>query len=314
MANSEAISGVNSYVLYGEETTYNTAVAVTKHLGLVTSFKSSIANNLVENRGFVGSTTGGRDIVSYSPGKLDISGSIDFNVQNWAFMEYVLGAVSGGDPYTYTGANIPPSITIAHNTDNPGAASTDLEETYSGTVIESATIKTSVGEPVTCSLEFKSSKVVIDTTLSSAVALSSEDVYNFTGGSIALPSGSPLSNIIDSVDVSIKNNQEILYGVGSRLGVNALPKERNYSIKISLKYLDNDLITAALGATTPTATGTPTEYATLVLTFASGDRSMTMTFSGVPISDFAKAAELNEVIGEDITLTAKTLSAVEDNT
>ena len=314
MANSESIGGVHSYVLYGAETVYNTPVAVNTHIGLLNSFKSNIANNLAENRGFVGTTSGGRDVVKFTAGKLDLSGSFDFKITNWAFMEYVLGTVAGSDPYTYTGANIPPSITIAHNIDNPGSSATDLEETHSGTVIESVSIKSAVGEVTSCSVEFKSALAVVDTTLSSQVALDDEDVYNFSGGSIELPSGTDLPNIIDSIDVSIKNNQEILFGVGSRLGVNALPKERNYNIKVSLKYLDNDLITAALGATTPTSDGTPTEYATLVLNFVSGTRSMTMTFSGVPITDFAMTADLNEVIGEDISLTAKTLSAVEDNT
>ena len=314
MANSEAIGGVHSYLLYGAETVYNTAVATTTHLGLLTSFKSSIVNNLTENRGFVGTTTGGRDVVKFTSGKLDLSFTTDMKITNWAFMEYVLGTVAGSDPYTYTGANIPGSLTVAHNVDNPGTTATDLEESYSGSAVDSCSIKSSVGEPVSASMEFKAAKVIVDTTLSSAVALDDEAVYNFAGGSIELPSGSALSNIIDSVDVTIKNNQEILYGVGSRLGQNALPKERNYNLKITLKYLDNDLVTAALGATTPTATGGPTEYATLVLNFVSGDRSMVMTFSGVQMTDFARSVELNNPIGEDISLTAKTLSAVEDNT
>jgi len=314
MAQTEAIGGVHTYILYGEESTYNTAVTTDTHLGLVTSFKSTINNNLTENRGFVGTSTGGRDVVKFTSGALNISGSVDFKITNWAFMEYVLGSVSGSDPYTYTGAEVPPSITLSHNIDNPGSSATDQEEIHSGVVVESISIKTSVGEPVTATLDFKSAKVVVDTTLSTAVGLPDEDVYNFSGGAIELPSGSALDNIIDSIDVSITNNQEILYGVGSRLGQNALPKARVYSIKVTLKYIDNDLITAALGATTPTATGGPTEYATLVLTFSSGTRSMTMTFSGVPISDFAKTADLNEVVGEDITLSAKTLSAVENNT
>jgi hypothetical protein len=311
MANAEAVSGVHSYLLYGKESTYNTAVAVTTHLGLVSSFRHNINNNMQEQRAFVGTTTGGRDIVKFTYGKLELGGSVEFKVINWTFMEYVLGSVSGGGPYTYVGAAIPPSMTMAHNIDNPGSAATDREETFSGVVVNSASIRTSVGEPVTASLDWNAGLVVIDTTASSAVALPTSDIYNFSGGSIQLPSGSTLSNIIDSVEVSIANNWDMLYGLGTRLVKAARPKERSYKIKISLKYLDNTLITAALGATTPTATGGPTENATLILTFASATRSMVMTFSGVPMSDFAEIAELNSVIGEDISITAKTLSAVE---
>jgi hypothetical protein len=314
MANAEAIGGVHSYILYGEESTYNTAVAVDTHFGLVTNFKPNINNNLKGNRGFVGTSSGGRNVVKFTAGQLDISGTLDFTVTRWHFMEYVLGEVSGSGPYTYDEADVPPSLTVATNIDNPGSGADDQEATYSGFVFDSVSIKSSVGEPVTVSANWKAGKVALDTTLSSAVALPDEDVFNFTGGSIELPSGSAISNIIDSVDITITNNWNMLYGVGSRLTQNALPAARDYSVKVSLKYLDNDLYTAALGAATPTATGSPTEYATLVLTFASGTKSITMTFSEVPMSDFAQMQELNSVIGEDITLTPKSLSCEDDRT
>lgn len=312
MANSESVAGVHSYLLYGKETTYNSAVATTAHLGLVQSFRSNINSNLQENRGFVGTTSGGRDVVKFTPGKLELGFSVEFKVTRWNFLEFVLGTVTGSGPYTYTGANLPPSMTVAHNIDNAGSAATDLEETFSGCVIESATIRCSVGEPVTATLDFKSGLVVVDTSLSSAVALPDEEVYNFVGGSIEIPASSTLSNIIDSVEITITNNYDVLYGLGSRLVQNAVPQERKYQIKVSLKYLDNTLVTAALGATTPTDTGTATENATIDLNFVQGNRSMVMTFTGVPMNDFARIANLNQVIGEDFTLFAKSLSAEED--
>jgi hypothetical protein len=314
MANSEALAGVHSWVLYGAESTFNTAVAVTTHFGLKTNFKGTINNNLVAQRGFVGTSTGGRSAYSFTPGKLEIGWTSEFKATRWHFMQYVLGSVSGAGPYTYAEAAVPGSLTIAENIDNPGSAATDMEATYSGCVIDTCTIKCAVGEEVKVTLEGKAAKVVIDTTITSAVALPSEDVFTFTGGSIELPSGAALGNIIDSVEITIKNNWEMMYGLGSRLAVNALPHERDYTIKLMLKYKDNTLITAALGATTPTAAGGPTEYATLIMTFASGTRSLTMTFSGVPMSDFAQVAELNSPIGHDITLVAETLSCSDDRT
>jgi len=305
--NSEAIGGVHSYLLYGKETTFGTAVATNLHLGLLTSFRSSIANNLEEHRGFRGTTTGGREIVKYTSGKLDLKFNVDMKVTNWKFLEFVMGTVAGSsNPYTYTLAAIPPSLTVASNIDNPGPTTpADLEETFSGSVVNSCSIKSSVGQPVTSSLEFLSALCVVDTTLSAAVALPDEGVYNFTGGSIELPSGTALTN------VTISNNFELLYGVGSRLARKGLPKQVDYKIKITLKYLDNALVTAALGATTPVAAGGPTEYATLKLTFADASRNAVFTFSKVPMTDFARAIEINTPIGEDISLTAATLSVAE---
>ena len=314
MANSEAISGVQSYLLYGKETTYNTAVSRTLHVGLVTNFKHNINSNMQTNRGLVGTTTGGRKAYSFTAGTLAIESSLDFKATRWDFLEYVLGTASGTGTITYTEANIPPSMTISTNIDNPGSASTDQEVTLSGTVWDSVTIKTSVGEPVMVSASLKSALAVIDTTLSSAVALPSEAVFNFSGASIQLPNASDLTNIVDSLEITIRNNYTMLYGVGSRLARNALPAELDYEIKISLKYLDNALFTAALGATTPTAAGTPTEYADLECTFADGTRSAVFLFGGVPLSDFAQVHELNSAVSEDITLKAKTLTVTYDST
>lgn len=311
MANTEKIAGVDSWLLYGAETTYGTPVAVTTHLGLVQSAKPRIGNNLVENRSFVGTSTGGRAVASFSPGKLDVAMDVDFKVTRWAFLEYVLGAVSGTDPYTYTAADSFKSLTIATNIEND---TTDQEVTYNGCVFDQVVIKASVGEPVMCTATILGRQPIIDTTVTAKVALPEVEVYNFTGASIEIPGGASLTNIIDSVEITIKNNALMLYGLGSRLAQKALPQELSYQIKVTLKYLDNALYTAALGATTPTATGGPTENATVDVNFVLGGKSAVFTFSGVPMSDFATNFELNKPIDEDFTLTAKTLSVVEDRT
>lgn len=314
MPNSEAVSGVHSYLLYGKETTYASAVSRNLHLGLVTSVKPTINSQMQPNRGLSGTTTGGREVFSFTPGTLDVGLTVDWKVTRWHFLEYAMGTATGSAPIVYTRANLPPSMTLATNIDNPGSSSTDQEVTYAGCVWDSVSIKATVGEPVTASASIKASTPVIDTTLSSAVALPSENVFNFSGVTIQLPNGSDLANIVESVEINIKNNYSMLYGVGSRLARNALPSDLDYEIKFSLKYLDNALFTAALGATTPTATGSPTEYATLEITFddAAGGRSAVFLFSGVPLSEFAQMHDLNKAIGEDLTFTAKSLTVTFD--
>jgi hypothetical protein len=313
LANSEAISGQNTYLLYGEESAYNTAVAVNTHLGLVKNFKPNINNNIYEARGFTGTTTGGRNVVKFVPGKLELGFTADFDVTRWHFLKYVLGAEGGVGPYTYTEANIPASLTVAHNIDNPGGSAIDREETYSGVVFDTVTIRGSVGQPVSVSADCKAAKVVIDTTVSSAVALPDEDCFSFEGAAIAI--GSIIaSNIINSFEITVKNAWKIMYGLGSRLAVRALPKERSYTLKVNVNYIDNALMTAALGATTPTATGGPTETASVTFTFSKADRSNVMTFTGVPVSQLALMAELNNPYVEDCTLLAKSCSCADDRT
>ena len=314
MANSEAIAGVHSYLLYGQESTYNTAVTATTHFGLVRTFTPKTNNNNKYQRGFKGTTTGGRNAAGKVSGIVDNALTVEMDVINWFFLEYILGAAAGSDPYTYTESDLPPSITIARAIDNPGAAATDRDEIWSGTVIDSVTIKASVGEAVTANFEMKTAGHYFDTTIHSAVALPTVDLYTFAGASIELPSGTSLDNIIESVELTISNNYKMQPGLGSRFNRNALPAERDYKIKISLKYLDNTILQALLGAAVPTGTTEPTEYASLVLNFERGTKSAVFTFATFYFDDLTGKENVNEIIGEDIPGTAFSLSVVEDNT
>ena len=314
MANSEAISGVHSYLLYKEETIFNTAVVADTHFGLVKSFAPKTTNNNTYTRGMRGTTTGGRNVAGYIGGKVENTNTIEMDVINWYFLEYVLGAVAGSDPYTYTEADLPKSITLIRPIDNPGSSATDRDEVWSGSVINSVTIKATVGEPVSCSVDVLSAGHMFDTTVTSAQTLPTVDVYSFAGASIELPDSTTMDNIIDSVEITITNNQEMLYGLGSRQASNSLPKSRDYQIKFSVKYLDNDLLTKLLGAADPGATTEATENASITMNFVNGDKSAVFSFTKFVLDDLSGKEEVNEVIAEDITGTAWSLSVVEDNT
>ena len=70
MANNELIKGVDTFLLYGVESTFNTAVAAVTHLGLVTNFTPNINRQVQENRGFKGTTTCGQEVAKYTLGQL----------------------------------------------------------------------------------------------------------------------------------------------------------------------------------------------------------------------------------------------------
>ena len=231
MANTEQVAGVGSYLLYGEETTFGTAVTTDTHFGYVTNLSPTLDNSNTYRRSFVGTTTGGRDVAKILPGVIKNSATIDFDVLNWTFMEFVLGTATGTDPFTYTGANAPASITLSRSIDN---VTTDRDEIWAGTAIDSITIKASVGEPVSVSMNILSANHQGDTTVATAVALPTEDVYSFSGADIELPNATPLTNIIDSLEITISNNYEMLYGLGSRRGQNAKAKARDYKISFTV--------------------------------------------------------------------------------
>jgi hypothetical protein len=311
MANIEAVGGSDSFVIYAKETTYATeATTAFNSFGLVKSFKPNITNNQQKLRGFAGSSGSARDVARFVAGKLESSASVDFDVLEWSWLEGVMGSVSGsGSPYAYPVTDIPPSYTIHGSIVNPGSASTAQDLLLLGSVIDSVTIKCAVGEPVSVSINFVCAKPQYDTTNPSNVALSTNEVYNFAGAAIQLPTGTTISNIADSVEITIKNNWEILFGLGSRLGVAAKPKERDYTIKFTLKYLNNDWLGALLGATTPIAGGGPTNNATFTVMFTQGaTKNCSFNFANFQLDDETINHELNQVITEDISGTAKTLT------
>jgi len=314
MANNELIAGVNSYLNYGVESTYGTAATLNKNFGgLITSFSPSMKNNLSKLRGFQDGSNNGRDVSHVLAQKFEASLSLEMTPLNWYWLEYVLGGVSGAgsvaSPFLYVGANTPSSLSIGHALNN---VTTDREETYLGCVINSVTIKAAVGEPVTISMEILTGDIDKDAALTAAVALPTLNPFTFAGATIEIPNASTISNIIDSVEITITNNVEIKYGLGARIGKRPNFKERDYAVKFTVKYLDETLIEKFLGASGGPATGTPAADATLAVRFDnSATHFVDFVFSSGYIEDFSEGNGLNEMITEDITYVAKSLSVTE---
>lgn len=149
-----------------------------------------------------------------------------------------------------------------------------------------------------------------DTSILSNQDITETNPYTFAGASIELPDGTPLDNIIDSIEITITNNWEIMYGLGSRLGQKAKAKARDYKIKFTVKYLDNDLLNKVLGSATPTATTEPTENATLTVKFANSDGDeLEINFTKFVFDTTSGSEEATEIISEDFEGTAYSCEA-----
>ena len=312
MANAERIAGVNSYLLYGAETTYGTPAPVTNHFGIVKDFKPGLKNNLITSRGYKGTTSGGRNVVKTTGGKFEVSFNVDFEPQLWDWLRYVLGGTrngsgTGANPYIYYEGNTISSLTVSNSIDNE---TTDREEQYLGCVISSVNIKSTVGEAVQVSIDFVAAKINKNTAIPSTVELNTGDPYTFVGGSIEIPDGSPITNIIDSVEIIITRNAEILHGLGSRVGKTGVVKARDYQVKFTVKYLDDDLMDLFLGsATGPT---NPTRSSTMSIKFTNGNNKyIDFVFTGVTFESYDLGATLNEVLSEDITAICESLTVRE---
>lgn len=295
-------AGSKSFILWGKETTYNTGITPTKHFGLDTNFDANLKNNLKPNRGFRGSTGGGRDVFKFTAGMSELDFTIDFDLNDAEFLEMVLGNESSG---TYSGTDFPPSMTVVHGIDN---VATDRNEKYTGCVIDSCSIKGAEGEPITASLNIKASKLTYSSSLESNTALTDKAPYTFSESTFEVPSGTAITNIINDFEVSINNNWTLHYGT-SRTATAVTPGEREYRIKLSTKYVTDDLLNKALGGSSNA--NTPTQNATfkIVLTRPDQDK-LTFNFTLSPIDSYNLTSALNEPIGENIEIIASKLEIV----
>jgi hypothetical protein len=184
---------------------------------------------------------------------------------------------------------------------------TDRNTVLAGCLIEQTTIKGAEGEPVTCSVNGKFSKIDYTSVLISNTALTGDEPYTFTGATFQLPDATPITNVINSFDVSISNNFTYHYGT-SRTPQYYTAGERAYTLKLSTKYVEDMLINAALGGT-GISTTTPTVSASMeiVLTRPDGD-TMTLLFGLSPIQTYNLTNQINNPVGEDIDIIPASLT------
>ena len=312
MANTEKTSGADSYLLYGVETTFGTAATtINKHLGLVQTMNvGKINRNIQSNRGLKGTTTGGQEVAKYTLGTADTGFSTEYNIFDWEIMQYVLGARTGAgtgaSPYVCTRSNQVSSLTFAGNIDND---TTDRDVQSLGTKINSMTISAAVGSPVSISADWISGKLGKDATLTSGVALPTNEIMNFTGVDLEIPNASSISNIIDNIEIVITRNAETQYGLGSDLAQNILFKAFDLRINFTVKYLDETLIELVMGGSSGLTTISET---TLTVKFDNGtNRTADFAFTGVVFPEYDNPQTVNEIMTEGLVAVARGLTITE---
>lgn len=312
MVNSERISGTDTFILYAPETTYGTAgTTATIFGGLITSANFEGDRNINERTGFAGTNAyDGRATAQMLPGVVSTKGSVEFDAQRFDWIQYLLlgGRTGNGTvavPYVYSTGSTSQSVTLFEEIDN---VTTDSHRVYPGMIINTANIRCSVGQPVTVSLDLIGGKLSKTTTIGSRQAQLTDEVYNFSGGTIEMPTSTPIGNVIDSVDISWNNNATILHGFNQE-AQNARPGKISCSVKFTTKYLDDDQMDKLMGSSTAVTSQTPTTI-TLKFTRASGQYAY-FAFTGVVISRISDGHQLNEFMIEDVENLARYLTVTE---
>ncbi len=234
-------------------------------------------------------------------GSLTISGVLS----NAYWLLGVLGVNNdAGDPgaytHTYTEADILPSFTTTTSFEQ---GTTDFTTDLIGCVINTCTISAAVNEALKFSLDCTYRYENITNSQEADLA-DVEPVFTFAHGSIELPDSTILA-AVQSFELTIVNNAEPIYGIGSRFMTAVVAKNREYNFSMTAAF-DNytDLLTYFMNGTssaTAPAAGSSTET-TLTLTFTNDDTDiLDITLTGVVLNEHTLPQNVNEVVKENVT-------------
>jgi len=255
--------------------------------------------------------------------------------------------------HTFTPVNGVSSLCVHNYVDLTSEPATPTDEsrildfTFKGCVCTSCAINASVGEVATCKLDFN---YCTENQASTASAMTAEGTwgtgsndyfpYTFAHGSVTW-SGLVLAEV-QSVDVTINPNNELIWGFGSRMAQSALAKALEYDINVGLIFEDPFALMNYLYANSTTTSGTTpmsdTDTATLAPSACTGQgvtmqlefnnavcgiantdaayRSFNITFGNCVINTHSLPQSPNEMIIETVNIKAKscTISTMDNIT
>ncbi len=307
---AEIRAGVETFVLWGIESTFGTeAPTIDKQFGFLQTLTTNIRRNLLEYRSFLATDGGGRSPAVLLPGRFEFTLTTDFKPTAFDFLELVLGSVSGvgssGDPFIYAASASQPSFTVSDNYDT----TVDSSRKMLGCKVNSCTIRSTVGEPASVTIDILGGDMTKSVSLTSNVALPTVDPFNFSQGDVEIPDTTPITNIIDSFELVITNNVELLHGVGNLTAQNSLAKARDFKVNLTLKYFDDTFMDLLLGSSS--AVTDPSNIATVTLKLDNGTQFIELKLTDLKFVNLDPGATLTEVVTEGITLSAKNMTAVE---
>lgn len=259
-------------------------------------------NNNAERITGVGARNATATISKQYSGTATINGA----VTNAWWLLGILGANAdagsvGAYTHTYTETDTLPSFTTKTSFE---LGTTDMANVLLGCRVNSYTLTAAINEALRFSIEAPYRYETVGTTAVSNIA-DTEPVFTFAHGSIELPDGTVVA-AVQSFELTINNNLEAIYGVGSRFMVDNVAKNREYNFNITAAFKDHTaLFTRFLNgtnsATAPDA-GSGTEIATLELTFTNDDGDiLDFNFTGITLNEETLPQNVNEVIKENVT-------------
>ena len=200
-----------------------------------------------------------------------------------------------------------PSIQIKNSIELGG---TDVQWLLKGCINNSAVISTAVNEPVACKLTFDYMDEVKSTDTFTEQLKETYDVYSFAHGTLTFPRSTSLGNV-QSVEVTITQNDEVINTVGSRVGQTGVGKNREYKIDASVYFENPAKLMTYFYEGDGSATGPGNmEDATLRLVFDNGqagssNKTILLDFGKVKIDTDSLNQSVDAAIIEEVSMKAR---------
>jgi len=329
-------TGAFAYIQWAKESCFGTAAAnIQGACALPFGFEQKISSLNFTNNKIPLSQLGDVRVKTYAYGQTQGSFSVDFVLASPWFFELIgfkdSGAPSGcAAPYLYTwsiddtsATEIPQSFTLQMGQES---GCTDIVRTLVGSLANSATLSTSVGEVVRVSLDASYANESLTSTLDACPA--SESVCNhipftFAHGTLELPNCTVIAEV-QCVSITFSQNTEHLWGIGNSVAVNSFRRlfELTGTFKgtftcttqlVNLYEQQKDTL-----ANTCPASTYAVEQPTLKLTFDNGlcgalERTIVISLTGIAIDSHSINIEPNEPIFEDIPFQARDATVTATN-
>jgi len=319
-----AYTGKQSFVLVGEESTFNTPVATTKDLGIITSVDVTMNNNINPIDGI-----GQRQAIDLLAGNFDGTISYSGTLNSGAALEMFFGQatddVTTGD-YRHvfvdkdgdevTALPLPCDINSYTISTNHECAS-DVVFTYAGCKSNSLTINLEVGGALTFDSEAILTSVATSTSAGTKVITTTQPIM-FSQGTVSTgdedseTSKSPLSNFSLTLNNNIDTND--VRGIGSRLALDLLPKKLEISGDFTAKFSTKDEAERFLGgssqsSSTPTDTGIIFDVSNGI-TVGSGRIGFHIKLTGCQYESLGRSFSQDGIVEESYSFTATEVNLV----
>jgi hypothetical protein len=300
-------SGALGYVNYGFEASEGTvAASFPKNFGHGMKISVVRKNNMERVH-----SLGSRNATANVAKKFEGTATVEFDLSaNSSWFRGVMGALptdAGGGPYTHSFAesNTLLSFSIAAAQE---LGTNDSVAALIGCKVASATISAAVGEIAKVRLECPYRTETMATTGIGSVVAAGEEPLHFANGTLSV-AGTTVG-YVQSVELTINHNLEMVWGLGSRYSTASVPKSRTYDLKMTVMFSDVTLLLEKFyGKSLPVAA---TDLASLnpagvacILTFDNGgattaSRKVVVTFANLFLDTHTLPFDVNEVTKEDV--------------